>query len=167
MHKPLALLLALLPGLLTTPVTAEDAEPGVPDAAAALAAWQAFAADPVTRLDRTRPFLDFIRGSGEVHIVLNENLLGWMHDQKLDPERKAVLYAGFLGANMAAQLARGAAGSDDVAGMQGALDAYRALRARDDGFHLDVFDTLDAAAREGRLAVAVTKLSGAADSLAP
>ncbi|MCB1746792.1 MAG: hypothetical protein KDK06_06435 [Gammaproteobacteria bacterium] len=137
--------------------------PSVPDAATALAAWEAFAADPVARLDRTQPFLDFIRGSGEVHIVLNENLLAWMYDDGLPPERKAVLYAAFLGANMAAQLSRGEAGSDDTAGMRGALAAYRALRGGDANFHLALFDRLDTAEKAGEFDAAVTALAGADD----
>jgi hypothetical protein len=164
MTRRFALVLAaLLAWSSPAPAQSEGtaAAPAVPDAATALTAWQAFAADPVTRLDRTQPFLDFIRGSGEVHIVLNENLLGWMYDEALAPERKAVLYAAFLGANMAAQLARGEAGSDDNAGMRGALSAYRALRGGDEAFHLALFDRLDAAEQAGTFDATVVELAGA------
>ncbi|MGE3847726.1 MAG: hypothetical protein AB7I01_12675, partial [Gammaproteobacteria bacterium] len=95
MTRPLVLVLALLLGLAggaRAEPEAPAAPPRVPSAAEALAAWQDFRADPLARLDRTGPFLEFIRDSGAVHIVLNERLLAWMY-QPMDPARKATLYA--------------------------------------------------------------------------
>lgn len=160
LRRRLALLIlsaALFAGMATT-TAGEVVTP--PSAADALAAWEAFRAAPVERLDRTPPFLDYIRRGGAVHIVLNENLLGWMHDA-LEDEVKAVLYAAFLGGNMAAQLARGSAGSDDIAGMTSALDAYRALRAARPALHVALFDDLDAAANAGHLEARIVELAGA------
>ena len=77
-----------------------------------------FRADPLNRLDRTEPFLRFIRDSGEVHMVLNNDLMAWMY-QPFDDTLKAVLYAAYLGGNMDAQLAHAdpLSSGDDVAGM--------------------------------------------------
>ncbi len=128
-----------------------------PDAGLAIEAWNEFRSDPLHRLDRTQPFLDFISGSGEVHIVLNESLLGWMYEP-IDPELKAVLYAAFLGANMASQIERGESGSDDVAAMAGALDAYLAIRSARPGFELALFETLARARADGTFDATVTRL---------
>lgn len=151
------LLTALLLGSLGT------ASAELPTRDAALEAWRTFNADPLARLDATQPFLDFISGSGEVHIVLNEALLGWMYDP-IDPELKAVLYAAFLGANMASQLERGETGSDNVAAMNGALDAYAVIRKRRPEFILPLMDTLAAARSENRLSETVRNLTGGADA---
>ena len=127
----------------------------VPTAAQALAAWQDFRTNPLTRLDRTQPFLDFIRDSGQVHIVLNNNLLAWMY-QPMDDALKATLYAAFLGGNMAAQLdTRKSSDSDDVAGMAAALDAYGQVRKAHPDFQLPLFERLATARVEQRLAAAV------------
>ena len=99
--KRLLLTVSLLLVMSAMPAHSAD----IPDATAALAAYTAYADDPYNRLDKTQPFLDFIQSSGRVHIVLNDALLAWMYDD-LDPHYKAVLYAGFLGGNMAGQLAR-------------------------------------------------------------
>lgn len=133
---------------------------GPPDRAAALAAWDAFRADPLERLDQTQPFLDFISGSGEIHIVLNEGLLAWMYEP-IDPKFKAVLYAAYLGANMAAQLERGDTGSDNLAAIAGTLDAYAAVREAHAEFSIPLLDGLTGARAEGRLAEAVTAITGA------
>lgn len=126
----------------------------MPDAAAALAAWQAFAADPPARLDRTGPFLEYIRNGGAVHIVLNEGVLGFMHGD-LDDTRKAVLYAAFLGANMAAQLERGEPGSDNLAAMTGTLAAYHALREADPTLEVPALEPFATAQANGTLDAAV------------
>ncbi len=131
------------------------AAPKVPTSAEALAAWQDFRADPLTRLDKTQPFLAFIRDSGQVHIVLNNSLLAWMY-QPMDNTYKATLYAAFLGGNMAAQLAaKQSSDNDDVAGMDAALDAYRELRKVHPDFQLPMFESLAKARSEQRLAQAV------------
>ena len=141
------------------------AAPKVPTAAEALAAWQDFRADPLTRLDKTQPFLDFIRDSGQVHIVLNNSLLAWMY-QPMDNTFKATLYAAFLGGNMAAQLAaQQSADSDDVAGMASALDAYAAVRKAHPDLELPLFESLAKARREHRLAEAVKNI--ASDTKSP
>lgn len=157
-------LLALVSGLRAQaePTAATTATllaaPKVPTAAAALAAWQNFRADPLTRLDQTQPFLDFIRDSGQVHIVLNNSLLAWMY-QPMDNTYKATLYAAFLGGNMAAQLAaQHSTDSDDVAGMESALDAYAAVRQAHPDFQLPLFESLAKARREHRLAAAVKNI---------
>lgn len=148
-----------------TPTATTLAAPKVPTAAAALAAWQDFRADPLTRLDKTQPFLDFIRDSGEVHIVLNNALLAWMY-QPMDNSYKATLYAAFLGGNMAAQLAaQQSTDSDDVAGMAAALDAYAAVRQAHPDFQLPLFESLAKARSEHRLAAAVKNI--ASDTTSP
>lgn len=131
-------------------------------AATALAAWQDFRAEPAARLDRAGPFLDFIRDNGQVHIVLNEHLLGWMYEPIADA-RKAVLYAGFLGANMAAQLEQGTAGSNDYAAMRGALEAYESLRREDASFRHPLFERLLAARAENRLESLVRSIAAGED----
>ncbi len=137
------------------PAAAVVAAKKVPSAAQALAAWQDFRADPLARLDRTGPFLDFIRDGGQVHIVLNNRLLAWMY-QPMDDALKATLYAAFLGGNMAAQLeARKSSDNDDVAGMAAALDAYGQVRKVHGDFQLPLFEQLAAARAEERLAAAV------------
>lgn len=129
--------------------------PKVPTAAEALAAWKDYRADPLARLDKTQPFLDFIRDSGQVHIVLNNDLLAWMY-QPMDNTVKAALYASFLGGNMAAQLAaQKSSDDDDVAGMDSALDAYAAARKAHPDFSLPLFENLARARSEQRLAQAV------------
>ncbi len=129
--------------------------PKVPTSDEALAAWNVFRAEPLTRLDKTQPFLDFIRDSGQVHIVLNNDLLAWMF-QPMDNSYKATLYAAFLGGNMAAQLASKQSGdNDDVAGMDAALDAYGALRKAHPDFHVPVFETLAKARASQHLSQAV------------
>ncbi len=138
----------------------------VPTAAQALAAWQNFRVDPLARLDRTAPFLDFIRDSGQVHIVLNNNLLAWMY-QAMDDALKATLYAAFLGGNMAAQLEnRHSGGSDNVAGMAAALDAYGHVRKTHPDFQLPMFERLASARAEQRLAAAVKAIE-ATEELSP
>ncbi|MEQ8492646.1 MAG: hypothetical protein RLW42_00345 [Gammaproteobacteria bacterium] len=151
------LLCAFLLGLPTASVHAQQAAPAadLPSADDALAAWHAFAADPPARLDRTGPFLAYIRNGGMVHIVLNEGLLGFMYDETLDEERKAVLYAVFLGANMAVQIERGESGSDNLAGMRGTLAAYRALQANDAALEVAALEPFAAAAAAGTLPDAV------------
>ena len=163
-----ALVLCLLLTTFATAALAQQAPaaatpPRVPTAAEALAAWQAFREDPLARLDRTGPFLDFIRDSGEVHIVLNEDLLAWMY-QPMDPNLKATLYAAFLGGNMAEQLKNRQSGDgDDVAGMNSALDAYAAVKNAHPEFSLPLFESLGQARDEHRLAAAVKDIeSGAA-----
>ena len=137
-----------------------------PTAAQALAAWQDFRVDPLARLDRTAPFLDFIRDSGQVHIVLNNNLLAWMY-QAMDDALKATLYAAFLGGNMAAQLETPhSAGSDNVAGMAAALDAYGHVRKTHPDFQLPMFERLASARAEQRLAAAVKAIE-ATEELSP
>lgn len=156
-----SLVFALLLGLACSARAeppAPTAPPRVPSAAEALAAWQAFREDPLARLDRTGPFLDFIRDSGAVHIVLNEKLLAWMY-QPMEPARKATLYAAFLGGNMAEQLKNDASSArDDVAGMESALDAYAALQKAHPDFSIATFDTLARARAEQRLAAAIAEL---------
>lgn len=139
------------------------AAPKVPSAAEALAAWNAYRVEPLARLDKTQPFLDFIRDSGQVHIVLNNDLLAWMY-QPMDNTVKAALYASFLGGNMAAQLAARQSGdNDDVAGMDAALDAYAAARKAHPDFQLPLFERLAKARGEQKLAEAVKDIeSGAA-----
>lgn len=150
-----AIVLLLLASLGAVRAPAQEAgAAGVPDAAAALAAWEAFAADPPARLDRTGPFLEYIRNGGAVHIVLNDDVLGFMYGD-LDDTRKAVLYAAFLGANMAAQLERGEPGSDNVAGMAGTLAAYRALRAADPTLEVAALEPFATAQANGTLDAAV------------
>lgn len=163
-------LLALLGGLSAqaeppaTPTGAMLAAGKVPTATEALAAWHDFRADPLTRLDKTQPFLDFIRDSGQVHIVLNNSLLAWMY-QPIDDTYKATLYAAFLGGNMAAQLAaQHSADSDDVAGMESALDAYAAVRKAHPDFKLPLFESLAKARTEQRLAAAVKHIESDATS---
>jgi hypothetical protein len=131
---------------------AQEAAPSVPDARTALAAYAAFRAAPLERLDRSGPFLDYIRDSGAVHIVLDEDLLAWMY-QPIDPTYKAALYAAYLGGNMAAQLAAGEHAVDgDIDGMASALEVYTLIRARDAAFTLPLFDTLTQARSDGRFA---------------
>ena len=156
MVKILAGLAALLGGaLLSAEQAAPMAAPKVPTSAEALAAWNDFRVDPLARLARTQPFLDFIRDSGEVHIVLNNELLAWMY-QPMDDALKATLYAAFLGGNMAAQLSRQHSDdSDDVAGMESALEAYAAVRKAHPDFTLVLFETLAKARAEQGLAAAV------------
>ncbi len=154
--RPAAAVMLLLFASLGAPraPAEEPADTGMPDAAAALAAWEAFAADPPARLDRTGPFLEYIRNGGAVHIVLNEGVLGFMHGD-LDDTRKAVLYAAFLGANMAAQLERGEPGSDNLAAMTGTLAAYRALRAADPTLEVPALEPFATAQTNGTLDAAV------------
>lgn len=138
----------------------------VPTAAQALAAWQDFRAEPLARLDRTPAFLDFIRDSGQVHMVLNNALLAWMY-QPMDDALKATLYAAFLGGNMAAQLdTRESDDSDDVAGMAAALDAYAQVRNAHPDFQVPLFERLATARAEQRLAAAVNDIE-AADTSSP
>ena len=133
----------------------------VPSAAQALAAWRDFRVDPLARLDRTAPFLDFIRDSGQVHIVLNNNLLVWMY-QTMDDALKATLYAAFLGGYMAAQLEnRHSESSDNVAGMTAALDAYGHVRKTHPDFKLPMFERLASARAHQRLAAAVKAIEAA------
>jgi hypothetical protein len=137
-------------------------QPKIPTAEEALAAWELFRAEPLTRLDRTQPFIDFIRDSGQVHIVLNQALLGWMYEP-IDAELKAVIYAAFLGSNMAAQLARGKApgveGGDDLAAISGALAAYSAVRTAHPTVTIALFEQLTEAERAGNLAATVANLA--------
>ena len=162
--KLLLTLLTLAGLLLGVPTRADDtplaAATRVPTATEALAAFAAFRADPLARLDRTRPFLDFIRDSGEVHIVLNNDLLAWMYDP-IDATLKAVLYAAFLGGNMAAQLAhQDSLGSgDDVAGMASALDAYAMVRMAHPEFSLPLFESLASARATQQLDAAVQRIT--------
>jgi len=161
-------LLALLSGV---PAQAQSAAPAagttlsgpkVPSASEALAAWNEFRADPLARLDKTQPFLDFIRDSGQVHIVLNNDLLAWMY-QPMDDSYKATLYAAFLGGNMAAQLAAKASGdNDDVAGMAAALEAYAAVRKAHPDFRVSLFETLATAHGEQALAAAIRNIESGA-----
>jgi len=154
-HYGGAITLLLLVSLAAVRAPAQDAaEANAPDADAALAAWEAFAADPPAHLDRTGPFLEYIRNGGAVHIVLNEGVLGFMHGD-LDDTRKAVLYAAFLGANMAAQLERGEPGSDNLAAMSGTLAAYRALRAADPTLEVPALEPFVTAQANGTLDAAV------------
>lgn len=154
-HQAAAVVLLLLTCFGAPRAPAEESgAAGVPDAATALAAWEAFAADPPARLDRTGPFLEYIRNGGAVHIVLNEGVLGFMHGD-LDDTRKAVLYAAFLGANMAAQLERGELGSDNLAAMTGTLAAYRALRAADPALEVPALEPFATAQANGTLDAAV------------
>jgi hypothetical protein len=165
--KDTIVLLALLAMFGVNAVAAESDAPAagttvtaakIPSASEALAAWDAFRADPLTRLDKTQPYLDFIRDSGQVHIVLNNDLLAWMY-QPMDNSYKATLYAAFLGGNMAAQLAAKQSGDDDdVAGMEAALDAYGALRKSHPDFQLPLFETLAKARAEQGLARAVKNI---------
>ncbi|MEQ8662564.1 MAG: hypothetical protein RLW62_17260 [Gammaproteobacteria bacterium] len=151
-------LLCLLLGLASAlPAAAAEttAADGMPTAQDALAAWRAFAADPPARLDRTGPFLDYIRNGGVVHIVLNDGLLGFMYDTALDEPRKAVLYAAYLGANMASQLEREETGSDNLAAMRGTLAAYRALQAEDATFAVSALEPFAQAEAAGALPAAV------------
>ncbi|MBK6657617.1 MAG: hypothetical protein IPG43_05455 [Proteobacteria bacterium] len=145
------------------PAGATLAAPKVPSAAEALAAWNEYRVEPLARLDKTPPFLNFIRDSGQVHIVLNNDLMAWMY-QPMDNTVKAALYASFLGGNMAAQLAARQSGdNDDVAGMDAALDAYAAARKAHPDFQLPLFERLAKARGDNKLAEAVKDIeSGAA-----
>jgi len=138
-----------------TPVPAV-APARVPSADEARAAYAAFRADPLARLDRTDPFLRFIRDSGEVHMVLNNDLMAWMY-QPFDDTLKAVLYASYLGGNMEAQLAHQdpLSSGDDVAGMASALDAYAAIQKAHADFRLPMFEDLKTAQAAHRLDAAV------------
>lgn len=131
----------------------------VPSADEARAAYAAFRADPLARLDRTEPFLRFIRDSGEVHMVLNNDLMAWMY-QPFDDTLKAVLYASYLGGNMEAQLAHQdpLSSGDDVAGMASALEAYAAIQKAHADFKLPLFEDLKAAQAAHRLDAAVAAI---------
>jgi hypothetical protein len=151
-------LLVLMWTLNAGHVHAEDALPyRIPSADEALTAFAKFSADPTARLDATGPFLDFIRSSGEVHIVLNDALLAWMYGD-LDAHTKAVLYAAFLGGNMEGQLRRGSTADDNVAGMRSALRAYAALKAQQPDFELALLQRLTDAEAAGGLASAVDRI---------
>lgn len=160
--RTLIIVLALLFASLAAHAQVAPAAVRVPSADEALAAWQAFEAAPLTRLDRTQPFLDFIRDSGQVHIVLNEHLLAWMYE-KFDEEMKAVLYASFLGGHMAAQLARGDTpeepGADDLAAVRAALAAYGQVRKAHPEVKLALFETFAEAEAAGRLATDLATIS--------
>ncbi len=153
-------LILLLPVLWSAATATEpDPSPSLPTAAEARAAFAKFAADPVHRLDATGPFLDFIRSSGEIHIVLNDALLAWMYSD-FDEHNKAVLYAAFLGGNMNGQLTSGTSGSDDVAGIRSTLHAYARLRELQPEFRLTQLDELASAAAAGTLPAAVQAIVG-------
>lgn len=164
-------MMSLLALLSVTAASAQSAEPAggttitapkVPSAEQALAAWQEFRVDPLARLDKTKTFLDFIRDSGQVHIVLNNDLLAWMY-QPMDNTIKAALYASYLGGSMAAQIAARQSGdNDDAAGMDAALDAYAAARKAHPEFQLPLFETLVKARGEQRLAEAVQEIKNGA-----
>ena len=164
-------MMSLLALLCATAAPAETVEPAggttiaapkVPSAEQALAAWQEFRVDTLARLDKTPTFLDFIRDSGQVHIVLNNDLLAWMY-QPMDNTIKATLYASYLGGSMAAQLAARQSGdNDDAAGMDAALDAYAAARKAHPEFQLPLFETLAKARGEQRLAKAVQDIKNGA-----
>ena len=171
--------IALMTMMVTMPATVHAVEPmpqddapaavptgaapptKVPSADEARAAFAAFQADPLNRLDRTEPFLNFIRDSGQVHMVLNNDLLAWMY-APIDPNLKAVLYAAFLGGNMHAQLAHKdeLSSGDDVAGMTSALAAYAAIRAAHPDFKLPLFDQLASAQAAQQLDAAVSRITG-------
>jgi hypothetical protein len=135
----------------------------IPSAAQALSAFAVFNQDPFNRLDATAPFLEFIRSSGEVHIVLNEHLLAWMYAE-IDPHAKAVLYAAYLGGNMHDQLTLGEAGTADVAGMGAALLAYQAIRQQQTDFRLPLFEQLLAADATGEFAATVSNIGAGSAS---
>ncbi len=141
----------------SAPVTAQTQGASLPTAAQALEAYRVYMADPVNGLSRTQPFLDFIRGSGEIHIVLNEALVTWMYED-YPPEIKAVLYAAFIGGNMAAQLEQHAAGSDDEAAARSLLAAYAALKQSATPTTIPLLESLQQAAQAGRLAAAIADL---------
>lgn len=148
---------------LTSAAENNEAE-DIPSATAALEAFDAFSANPYHNLDKTQTFLDFIRASGQVHIVLNETLLAWMYDD-MPQHNKAVLYAAFLGGNMAGQLADddASSNSDNVGGMISALKAYAAIRAEDSEFSLPLFEQLAAAQSNGQLVAEIDKLTATSD----
>jgi len=137
--------------------------PALPSAAEALAAYKEFNAAPVAGLRAAQTFVDFIRGTGEIHIVLNENLLSWMY-KDFDPQSKAVLYAAFLGGNMRAQLEDGESSNGDVAGMLSAVAAYRALQAQNANFSLPFFERLLSAETNGDLTLKLNQLMAGADN---
>ena len=141
----------------SVPLTAHTQGASLPTAAQALEAYRVYMADPVNGLSRTQPFLDFIRGSGEIHIVLNEALVTWMYED-YPPEIKAVLYAAFIGGNMAAQLEQHATGSDDEAAARSLLAAYAALKQSATPTTIPLLESLQQAAQAGRLAAAIADL---------
>lgn len=136
--------------LMATTVLAQEPVQGVPSADEAIAAYATFNADPLNKLSAAGPFLNFIRGSGQIHIVLNDALLKFMNSDISD-ERKAQLYAAFLGGNMQSQLDSGKTGSDNVAAMSAALEVYRLQRKADGSFSIALFEALDAAELKGEL----------------
>ena len=156
-------LLALCLVLASACVHAEaPAEAPIPEATAALAAYESFMAAPLDRLEHTLPFLAFIRDSGAVHIVLNNDLLAWMYEP-MDPAVKAALYAAFLGGNMAEQLKAGSAGAADIAGMASALDVYAAVKQVHPDFRLAQFEQLAAARAADGLGAAVGRIVNGAE----
>lgn len=134
------------------------AETAVPSPEAAMRAYDEFMADPPNRLDRTQPFLDFVKDSGAVHVLLNDQLLAWMYDPEIENATKAVLYAAFLGGNMQGQLAGNDTGNDDIAAMASVLRAYAAVRKQNPEFAVALLEQLAQAERDGKLATAVNDI---------
>jgi hypothetical protein len=154
----LVVLLAFAPAL---PALAAD-DGAVPAAPAvseqeALAAWQRFKAAPVERLEDATVFLRYMQG-GAVHTVLNSNLVFWMYSD-YPREAQAVLYAAYMGGNLESQLVTRKQGDDPEAAISAALDAYTALKRRDDALTIKRFDDMLVARAEGRLAEAVADLA--------
>ncbi len=162
-----AALLALLSLML--PPAAHAAPPDDEISAnQAIAAWTAFAADPINELRQAPTFLRFIEThGGDVHVVINGNLLGFMQ-RDVPPAARAVLYAAFMGGNMRAQLESGDVADDPVAGMAAAVNAYQFLKAGDGALAVREMDYLDPHRGQASFAEAVQTLAaGEAFSAGP
>ena len=86
--------------MLGTHVNAQQSRAELISRDQALAAYEKFQSDPVGNLQAAPHFIRFIETDGEVHIVLEPLLIRWMYEDYV-PEVKAVLYAAYMGGNMA------------------------------------------------------------------
>lgn len=151
------LILAVLLSLATISNFAFAQQSSLVNREDALSAYADFAKDPIANLNLAPTFLRFIQTDGEAHIVLDEKLTTWMHEDH-DPEVRAVLFAAYMGRNMNAQLTGLASGDDAVQGMQGVLDAYQILKRKHASLNIPMLETLNGDRENGNLDTAIKEL---------
>ena len=124
--RSLAALLLLVLGTLP----AAGAEPADPiTKAAVLKAIATFRREPASERGResAEVILRFANDSPDVLVTLSPQALPWTEETP-PPREGRVLLAAFVAGNVRAQLARGAAKDDSLAGVEQVIETYRQLQ---------------------------------------
>ncbi len=117
-------------------------------------AIRAFQVDP-TRMDSTGQrlaIMRFAQESTEVRVVIDPKPVPWFEDKKLSDNIRTNLLTSYIAGNVLAQLDKGKAENDSVAGDVQVIATYRQLQKAEPGLDIPEVEKLAELQKQGKLA---------------